>query len=87
MENWQEYVDTFEEVVGPVGLVHATGWLLGSVIVQETEPVGTTAPATPTTVVVTVVVPPRVGFGEATTEICGVCLLKLTVYCALVAGL
>ena len=47
---------------------------VGSVITQLTVPVGTTGNPSPETVVVRVVTPPSVGFGEATTTIPGVCL-------------
>jgi hypothetical protein len=55
-------------------------------MVVATAPVGITALTTPTTVVVRVVVPPRVGFEEATTEIRGVCLSRVTVVIKLVTG-
>jgi len=55
-------------------------------MVVATAPVGITALTTPTTVVVSVVVPPRVGFEEATSEIAGVCLASVRVEIALVTG-
>ena len=53
-------------------------WLVGSVIDHVTAPVGTRAFAIPTTVVVRVVVPPSVGFDEATTVMIGTCLANET---------
>ena len=52
--------------------MHVTEWLVGSVIVQVTAPVGVNAFGIPATVVVRVVVPPKVGFDEAATEMFGV---------------
>jgi len=65
-------VVTFETVERVPDGVHVTDWLFGSVIAQETAPVGCTALTTPTIVEVRVVVPPGVGFAELVTEIVGV---------------
>jgi len=82
----QVYVVTFETVTGvPVG-VQREICALGSIIVVATAPVGITALTTPTTVVVRVVIPPRVGFEEAMTVIVGVCLARVTVAIELVTG-
>jgi hypothetical protein len=63
--------------------VQGTVALFGSVIDQVTPPVGIRAFGIPATVVVKVVVPPSVGLEDATTEITGVCLPKVTVEVAL----
>jgi len=59
-------------------------WLFGSVIAHLTLPVGITAFEIPTTVVVRVVVPPSVGFDEATTAMIGTCLASETLASELV---
>ena len=61
-------------MTGPVGVVQKTVASFGSVIAQLTDPLGTTALTTPVTVVVRIVVPPSVGFGEAAKVIVGNCL-------------
>jgi len=68
----QSIVVTFETVERVPDGVQVTDWLFGSVIAQETAPVGWTALTTPTIVDVRVVVPPGVGFAELVTEIVGV---------------
>ena len=72
-------------MLGPVGFTHVTDWLDGSVIVQLTAPVGCTAPATPVTVVVRVVVPPSVGLLEEATTIAGSCWASVEVSVLLAA--
>ena len=47
--------------------------MFGSVIDQVTVPVGCVAPETPVTVVVSVVVPPKIGEEEAAKVIVGNC--------------
>jgi hypothetical protein len=69
----------------PVG-VQVESCEFGSEIVVATAPVGITALTIPTTVVVSVVVPPRVGFDDATTVMIGVCSTRVTVEIALVTG-
>lgn len=61
-------------VAGPVGFEHVAPAPFGSVIVHVTAPVGSTALATPLTVVVRVVIPPSVGPAEVDKEIVGNCL-------------
>jgi hypothetical protein len=70
----QVYVSTLKLITGPVVAVQETAAAFGSVIAQLTDPPGTTALTTPVTVVVRIVVPPRVGFGEAAKVIVGNCL-------------
>jgi hypothetical protein len=83
----QVYVETFEMVDGPVGLLQATAWLFGSVIDQLTAPLGCVPPETPVTVVVRVVVPPRNGLLEAARLIEGSCFAKFNVSAVLVPAL
>lgn len=66
-------MSTFPTTVPDETFRHVTGALAGSVINHVTEPVGATAKPNPVTVVVKVTGCPRDGFGEATTEIPGVC--------------
>ena len=80
------YVETFDTVDGPVWLLHETGWLFGFVMFHVTAPVGLRAPATPETVVVRVVLPPSVGFDDATTKIPGNCFAKVNVLVELVTA-
>ena len=58
---------------------HVIGLPCGSVNVQLTAPLGSTALVTPETVVVSVVVPLRVGFAEATRVIVGFCWVTVNV--------
>ena len=82
----QVYVVTFETVTGvPVG-VQRNDCAFGSIIVVATAPVGFTALTMPTTVVVSVETPPRVGLEDATTVMIGVCFGSVTVAIALVTG-
>jgi hypothetical protein len=83
----QVYVETFEIVEGPVGLLQATLLLFGSVIAQLTAPVGWTAPETPVTVVVRVDVPPKNGLFEACNPIVGSCFARFSVSEVLAATL
>ena len=71
-------------MTGPVVVVQETVATFGSVIAQVTDPLGTTALTTPVTVVVRIVVPPRVGFGEAAKVIVGNCLEMVKVIGVLV---
>lgn len=66
-------MDTPKFVLGPVGFGHVAPAPLGSVMVQDTAPLGRTAFATPLTVVVKVVTPPSVGAAEAVNKIVGNC--------------
>ena len=62
-----------------VGVWQVTVAPVGSVINQLIAPVGATAKPNPDTVVVKNVVPASCGFGEAVTEIPGVCLFTVRV--------
>lgn len=66
-------------VTGPVGLVQLTVAPDGSVIMKLGIAVGGVAFGTPVTVAVKVVVPPKIGLGEAVTVIEGNCLLIVSV--------
>ena len=70
-----------EIVIGPVERAQLGVAPLGGVILKLIAPVGwiVPRPATPVTVAVKIVVPPRVGLAEATKEMVGACALKLTV--------
>jgi hypothetical protein len=73
-----------KRVTGPVGFIQLTAAPLGFVIEKLGTAVGGTAFGTPVTVAVNVVVPPRVGFGEAETVMEENCLLIVRVIGALV---
>lgn len=73
MTSLQVYVETEPTVTGPVGLVQAATEECGSVIDQETDPLGIGAPVAPVTVVVRVVVPSKTGLAEAVRVINGLC--------------
>ena len=66
-------------VTGPVGLVQFTVAPIGLVMMKLGTALGNVAFGTPVTTAVNVVVPPRVGFGEAVTVIDGNCLLIVRV--------
>jgi len=76
--NGQVYLTTLP-VVEPAGItVQRIVAFVGSVIVQVTAPVGATATPKPVTIVVKVVVPPRLAL-EALTVMPGVCLKMVSV--------
>ena len=80
----QVYVSTLKVFTGPVGLAQKALAPFGSVIVQVTEPLGTTALTTPVTVVVRIVIPPKVGLGEEAKEMEGNCWAMVNVIGVLV---
>jgi hypothetical protein len=65
-------------IAGLPELVQGIAWPAGSIIDQLTLPVGIGPDEAPITVVVRIVVPPRVGEGEAATEIAGIWLEIVT---------
>ena len=66
-------------VTGPVGLVQLTVAPTGLVMRKLGTALGRVAFGTPVTTAVKVVVPPKVGFGDAATVIDGNCLLIVSV--------
>ena len=67
--------------------VQLNGWLLGSVMVKVTAPLGCSAPAIPVTVAVKVVVPLIVGLLEAVRVMVGTWSAKVRVTALEVAAL
>ena len=76
--NEQVHVTTLRLIAGLPELVQGIAWPPGSMTDQLMLPVGIGPDEAPITVVVRIVVPPRVGEGEATTEIAGVWLEIVT---------